>query len=130
MGGGNKGFFKDTTARDQIATKQDTLTIVDISSQATVDTSKVSQFNAYTYGKLICIYLRLKPGITDQSDVVTGLPSLIGTNNFCVLPMFHMNAADASTEGVCLYAGTTIQYRGSTTSGTNGTVYSGMFLLA
>lgn len=128
--GGNKGYFKDTTARNQIATKQDTLTIVDISSRATVDTTKVSQFNAYTYGKLICIYLRLKPGVTDQSYIVSGLPSLIGTDNFLVLPMFHMNAADASTNGVCLYAGSQIQYRGSTTSGTNGTVYSGMFLLA
>jgi hypothetical protein len=109
--------------------KQDTLTIVDISSQATIDTTKVQDFKAYTYGKLICISLRLKPGITDQTVVVSGLPYLIG-NSFLVLPMFHMNAADASTEGVCMYAGDQIQYRGSTTQGANGTVYSGTFLLA
>lgn len=109
--------------------KQDALTIVDISSRATIDTTKVQDFKAYTYGKLLYIYLRLKPGITDQTIVVSGLPYLIGST-MGVLPMFHMNAADASTEGVCLYAGSQIQYRGSTTQGANGTVYSGTFLLA
>ena len=120
------------TAREQIATKQDTLTIVDISSQATVDTSKVSSFKGYTYGKLIYISLVLKPGVTDQSNVVAGLPTIIPNigGNYGVLPMFHMNAVDASSNGVCAYVGTSIQYRGSTTSGTTGTVYSGMFLLA
>lgn len=110
----------------------DELTIKDISSQATIDTSKVSSFKVYTYGKLIYISLVLKPGVTDQSNVVSGLPNIIPNigGNYGVLPMFHMNAVDAPSNGVCAYVGTNIQYRGSTTQGASGTVYSGMFLLA
>ena len=104
------------------------MTIKDISSQATLDTNKVLNFRAYTYGKLLYVHLTLRPGVTDQSNVVTGLPYHIKAN-YGVLPMFHMNAVDATSNGVCAYIDTFIQYRGSTTQGTGGTTYSGMFFI-
>ena len=101
-------------------------TWTDISSRCTVDTTKVASFSAYTCGKIIYISLTLKAGVTDQSNVVTNLPQVI---RYGVLPMFYMNVIDITSGGVCMYAGTTIQYRGNATQGSGGTQYSGMFLL-
>ena len=101
-------------------------TWTDISSQCTVDTTRVQAFKAYTCGKIIYISITLKAGVTDQTNIITGLPQVVG---YGVLPMFWMNAVDSTSNGVCLYAGTVIQYRGSATQGTGGTQYSGMFLL-
>lgn len=113
-----------------LGTKQDALTVTDISSQATVDDTYVSEFKAYTYGKLIYLILALKPGVSDQTPVVSGLPNMRGlTGVKGVMPMFYMNAADAGSNGVCGISSGRIEYRGTTTSGTNGTVYSGMFIL-
>ena len=113
-----------------LAGKEDTLTVEDISSQVTLDSTHVSEFKAYKYGKLLYIILSLKVGVTDQTTVVTGLPTIKGLSGVKgVLPMFFLNAADATSNGVCAISSGNIEYRGSTTTGSLGTVYSGMFIL-
>ena len=104
------------------------LTIRDISDHATIDSAIVQEYHAYLYGKIIYIAITLKAGITDQTTVVSAIPYTI-KGNYGVLPMFNMNAADSASNGVCAYVGNNIQYRGSTTTGSGGTKYSGMFLV-
>ena len=110
-------------------------TVVDITNQASVDTTKVNEFKAYTIGKLLYISLQVNKNATDQSTVVSGLPNILGiSSGYGVLSMFFMNGVDANTNATCVIAnGATsarIEFRcGSNPTGNSGMNFSGMFIM-
>lgn len=124
-GQGNRGFFVDPTVR----------TVNDITSQCTVDTTKVNEFKAFTIGKLLYISLQVNKNVRDQSTVVSGLPNIYGiSSGYGVLSMFFMNGVDANTNATCVIAnGSTsarIEFRcGSNLTGDGGMNFSGMFIM-
>ena len=124
------------TLNTALGTKQNTLTVTDISSTLTTDPTAVSEAHAFTYGKLLYIYFKLNSGVTDQAVVVTNLPKIKHSTvtTGCVVPAFYMNKEDYNKGCICYITNETtsasVQFRcGLTPTGTGGTVYSAVCLL-
>ena len=116
-----------------LGTKQDTLIATDITSSVTIDNTAVSEAVILTYGKLLYVYVKLKPSLADQAIVISNLPK-IKTGTGCVLPAFYLNRGDYNKGCVCMITnGTTsasVQFRcGDTPTGASGTMYSGVCIL-